>query len=114
MEDAFLIYLLPVAERSMRKQAMQPKKLHVVDWSLGYSFRPGALIDRGRRLENAVFLHHRRKREDLAYLAGPAEIDLVVGDDSTEAWVNTAWSLSDDETWQREAAALERPGGPAE
>jgi predicted AAA+ superfamily ATPase len=112
MEEAFLIYLLPVAERSLRKQAMQAKKLHVVDWSLGYAYRPGPLIDRGRRLENAVFLHHRREREDLAYLGGTKEIDLVVGADRAEAWVNTVWSLSDDDTWRRESAALGRPGGP--
>ena len=113
MEEAFLIYLLPVAERSLRKQAMQPKKLHVVDWSLGYACSPGPLIDRGRRLENGVFLHHRRAREDLAYLGGPEEIDLVVGADRAEAWVNTAWSLSEEDTWRRESAALRRPGGPA-
>jgi hypothetical protein len=112
MEEAYLLYLLPVAERSLRKQAMQPKKLHVVDWSLGYPYRPRALIDQGRRLENAVLLHHRRRREDLAYLGGPAEIDLVVGADQAEAWINTAWSLSDEPTWQRECAALRRPGGP--
>jgi len=114
MTESYLTYLLPVAERSLRKQAMQPKKLHVVDWSLGYSYRPGALIDRGRRLENAVFLHHRRQREDLAYLGGPAEIDLVVGTETPEAWVNTAWSLSEEETWKREEAALKRSGGPAQ
>ena len=51
------------------------------------------LIDRGRPLENAVFLHHRRQREDLVYLGGPAEIDLVVGSERAEAWVNTAWSF---------------------
>ena len=113
LEEAFLIFLLPVAERSLRKRAMQPKKLHVVDWTLGYSYRPGAMIDRGRKLENAVFLHHRREREDLAYLGGAGEIDLVVGRDLPEAWVNTSWSLADDETWQRERAALERPGAPA-
>lgn len=113
LEEAYLVYLLPVAERSLRKQAMQPKKLHVVDWSLGYPYRPGALIDRGRRLENAVFLHHRRQREDLAYLGGAQEIDLAVGGAETEAWINTAWSLSDEETWRRECAALQRPGGPS-
>lgn len=112
MTDAFLIYLLPVAERSVRKQAVRPKKLHVVDWALGFAYRPGPLIDRGRRLENAVFLHHRRQREDLAYLGGPEEIDLVVGTEPCDAWVNTAWSLSEDATWQRESAAIQRPDGP--
>jgi len=113
VEDAYLIYLLPVAERSLRKQAAQPKKLHVVDWTLGYPYRPGSLIDRGRRLENAVFLHFRRQREDLSYLAGPKEIDLVVGEaGQAEVWVNTAWSLSEEETWHRESAAIQREGGP--
>jgi predicted AAA+ superfamily ATPase len=114
MEEAFLIYLLPAAERSLRKRAMQPKKLHAVDWALGYSYRPGQLIDRGRRLENAVFLHHRRRREDLGYLPGQAEIDLVQGIDIPDAWISTAWSLSEEETWNREKASLQRTGGPAE
>jgi predicted AAA+ superfamily ATPase len=113
MEDAFLIFPVPVAERSLRKRAMRPKKLQVVDWALGYPYRPGAMIDRGHKLENAVFLHHRRQRDDLAYVAGPGEIDLVVGTPQSEAWINTAWSLADADTWQRETAALSRPEGPA-
>jgi hypothetical protein len=44
---------------------------------------------------------------------GAGEIDLVVGLDQPEAWVNTSWSLADDETWQQERTALQRPGGPA-
>jgi hypothetical protein len=51
---------------------------------------------RGRRLENAVFLHHRCEREDLACLGGPVEIDLVLGTDGPAAWINTAWSLSEE------------------
>ncbi len=112
LEDAFLIFTVPVAERSLRKQAMRPKKLHVVDWALGYPYRPGAMIDRGWRLENAVFLHHRRQREDLGYRADPVEIDLVVGTRQPEAWINVAWSLADDETWRRETAGLIEPEGP--
>jgi len=113
LEEAFLVFPVAVAERSLRKRAMRPKKLQVVDWALGYPYQPGAMIDRGRKLENAVFLHHRREREDLAYVAGPGEIDLVVGSSSAEAWVNSAWSLADADTWQREVAALQQPGGPA-
>ncbi len=112
MEQGVFIYLLPIADRSLRRQAVNPKKLQVVDVALGRIYRPGAMMDRGRRLENMVFLHHRRQREDLAYLAGPAEIDLVVGSEDPELWVNSAWSLGDDDTWQREMVALQRPKGP--
>jgi len=112
IEEGFIVFSVPVAERSLRKRAMQPKKLHVVDWALGYPYRPGAMIDRGRKLENAVFLHHRRRREDLGYVSGRGEIDLVVGISGAEEWVNTTWSLSDDETWQRETSALQASGAP--
>jgi predicted AAA+ superfamily ATPase len=71
------------------------------------------MIDRGRKLENAVYLHHRRQREDLAYVAGPGEIDLVVGQPTAEAWINTAWSLADEDTWRRESGALQAKGAPA-
>jgi len=112
LEEAFVVFTVPVAERSVRKRAMQPKKLHVVDWALGYPYRPGAMIDRGRKLENAVFLHHRRQRDDLGYVGGSGEVDLVVGAASPEAWINTAWSLADDDTWERETAALAGEGAP--
>jgi predicted AAA+ superfamily ATPase len=112
LEDAFLVFPIEVAERSVRKRAMQPKKLHVVDWSLGYPYRPGSMIDRGRKLENAVFLHHRRQREDLGYISGPGEIDLVVGLQAAEAWINTAWSLADEDTWKREIAGLGAASAP--
>ena len=113
LEDAFLVFPTPVAERSLRKRAMHPKKLHVVDWALGYPYRPSAMIDRGRKLENAVFLHHRRQRDDLGYIAGTGEIDLVVGASAPEAWINTTWSLADDETWRRETSGITAAGGPA-
>ena len=112
LEESFLVFPVPVAERSLRKRAMRPKKLHVIDWALGYPYQPGEMIDRGRRLENAVFLHHRRRREDLGYVAGPPEIDLVVGSARPEAWINSAWTLSDGATWERETAGLVASGGP--
>jgi predicted AAA+ superfamily ATPase len=64
------IHQLPLADRSIRKQAINRKKLHVVDWALGYPFVPERTIDVGRKLESAVYLHCRRQREDLGYLAG--------------------------------------------
>jgi hypothetical protein len=30
-----------------------------------------------------------------------------------EQWINTAWSLAEDETWTRETAALPAAGGPS-
>jgi hypothetical protein len=52
------------------------------------------------------------RHEDLGYLPAPEESDLVEGIDHPEAWVNTSWSLSDEETWRREIACLQRAEGP--
>jgi predicted AAA+ superfamily ATPase len=107
LEESFLVFPVPVAERSVRKQAMNAKKLHAIDWALAYPFVAEPSIDVGKKLETAVFLHWRRQREDLAYLGGEREIDLVVNPHHPEQLINVAFSVSRKETWDREIAALE-------
>lgn len=107
LEDAFVIFTLPVAERSIRKQQANPKKVHSVDWALAYPYAPMPQIDVGWKLENAVFLHWRRKREDLAYVYGDREIDLAVGLDGPGTLVNVAYSALTSEAWERELNGLE-------
>lgn len=107
LEESFVVFTLPVAERSLRKQAMNPKKLHAIDWSLAYPFVTEPSLDRGKKLETAVFLHWRRKREDLGYLAADREIDLVVNRERPQVLINVAYSVSQPATWTREIRALE-------
>ena len=57
LEESYIVFLLPVAERSVRKRAMNPKKLHAVDWALEYPLVPEPFIDVGHKLETAVYLH---------------------------------------------------------
>jgi predicted AAA+ superfamily ATPase len=96
-----------VAERSLRKQAVNPKKMHTIDWALAQPFVAEPTVDLGRRLETAVFLEWRRRREDLGYLAGDREVDLVVNRERPEQLINVAYSVAAQETWSREIAALE-------
>jgi len=110
LEESYLLFTLPVAERSLRKQAVNPRKLHPVDWVLGYPFVPETAIDAGRRLETAVYLHWRRQREDLGYLAGEREVDLVVNSNNPEVLVNVALSVRHPQTWGREVSALQWAG----
>lgn len=107
LEESFVLFSLPVADRSLRKQAVNPKKLHPVDWALAYPLVMEPTLDVGRKLETAVFLHWRRIREDLAYLGGDHEVDLVVSPDAPEHMINVAFSLSSPEAWAREIKALE-------
>jgi predicted AAA+ superfamily ATPase len=110
LEEAYLIFALSIADRSLRKRSMNPKKLHPVDWALGYPLVPEQLIDSGRKLETAVFLHWRRQREDLGYLSAAREIDLVVNVERPEVLINVALSVAQPEAWEREIAALSAAG----
>lgn len=107
LEESYVVFQLEVADRSLRKRAMNPKKLHPVDWALGYPFTPTQRRDIRRKLETAVYLHHRRQREDLAYLGGESEVDLVLNADNPEALVNVAFSLTESAAWDREVGAFE-------
>ena len=100
IEDSFLIFLLPRRESSLRKQAHNPKKLHVIDTGLIAAFQAFPSRDLGRKLETVVFLENRRRRKDLFYYANGSEVDLCDGEG--EFFVNTCWSLAEQETHQDE------------
>jgi predicted AAA+ superfamily ATPase len=106
LEDAFFIFLLPIVDRSVRKQAINPKKMHLIDWAIGYTYTPQNLIDRAHKLENAIFLHERRREPNLGYLAAPSEIDLVSTVEYPNRFINVCWSLTQKSTREREVAGL--------
>jgi hypothetical protein len=124
LEDAGLIFLLPRHEQSVRKQARNPKKLHVIDPGLIGAFKAGAERDVDRKLETAVFLECRRCAREWHYYAGDSELDLC--DAEGRLFINTCWNLCDaiDASRQRDARITRTPqsaclpfpaqaGGPA-
>lgn len=104
LEDAFLIFFLPIQEQSLRKQAYNPRKLHVIDPGLVAAFKANPGRDVGRKLETAVFLEMRRTRKDLFYYINGSEVDLCDGEGTF--FINTCWSLTEAETRQRESRAM--------
>jgi predicted AAA+ superfamily ATPase len=104
LEDAFLIFLAPKQEQSLRKQAHNPKKLHVIDPGLVAAFKANPGRDVGRKLETAIFLEMRRRRKDLFYHSDGGEVDLCDGEGTI--FINTCWSLTDPATQRRESEAM--------
>ncbi len=105
LEDSFLLFLLPKHERSLRKQAHNPKKLHVIDPGLVAAFHGHPDRDVGHKLETVVFLHLRRRQHGLFYYSrASVEVDLC-NEDGTRFW-NSCWSLSNPATVAREQAAM--------
>lgn len=104
LADAFLLFLLPKQEHSLRKQAHNPKKMHVIDPGLVAAFKAYPGRDMGHKLETAVFLHLRRCRKDLFYYADNSEVDLCDGEGGQ--FINVCWDLGNPETRQREMGAM--------
>jgi uncharacterized protein len=69
LESAWLFFMVNVHDYSVRRQQIAPKKIYAIDTGLskavGFAFSP----NRGRLLENLVFLSLRRREREIYYLA---------------------------------------------
>jgi predicted AAA+ superfamily ATPase len=104
LKEAGLVFLLPRHERSLRKQAHNPRKIHVIDPGLIGAFKAEAGGDLGHRLETAVFLECRRRWKEWHYSANGGEIDLCAP--AEDKFFNVCWSLAEPETARREGEAM--------
>jgi predicted AAA+ superfamily ATPase len=73
LEEAFIIFKVDIWHRSVRAQAVNPSKMYLIDPALKYVMSIGK--DRGRVLENVIFLHLRRKGIAPHYLLDKQEVD---------------------------------------
>jgi predicted AAA+ superfamily ATPase len=104
LEDSLLVFPVPKLSESLRKQAHNPKKLHVIDPGLVAAFKANIGRDVGRRLETAIFLEARRRHKELFYYADGGEIDLCDGEGAM--FNNSCWSLTEPETRRRESKQM--------
>jgi predicted AAA+ superfamily ATPase len=104
LEDSGLVFLLPRHEESLRKQAHNPKKTHVVDSGLISAFKADAGRDLGHKLETAIFLECRRGSKEWHYYSDGSEVDLC--DAEGRVFVNSCWGLTDPEAVRREREAM--------
>ncbi len=109
LEDAFLVFTVPVASRSERRQQVNPRKLYVADHSLSAAFNPASGPDRGHHLENLVACELMRHGMSLAYVKTQKghEVDFLANaQDGHEQLIQVASELGKPETFEREVRAL--------
>ncbi len=109
LEDAFLVFALPLASRSERRRQVNPRKLYLADHSLAAAFSPASGIDRGHLIENIVACELARYTRDLAYVrtVDGLEVDFLATDfKGNRTLVQVASSLGALETLARETRAL--------
>ena len=68
LQDAYLLEFVPIFNHSLKVQARNPKKVYIMDMGL-YTENSISISDNmGRRLENLIFLHLRRKYKHIFLL----------------------------------------------
>ena len=77
LESSYLISFLPMFSHSTKAQLINPRKVYAIDLGLVNVISSTLTEDLGRKLENLIFLHLRRKYKELYYYDDKGECDFV-------------------------------------
>jgi len=80
LEDSYLIFTIPKFSYSYKKQQVNPKKVYSIDNGLSYANSVSFSKDKGKMLENQVFLHLRKKYREIFYFQENKECDFIIKD----------------------------------
>lgn len=77
LEDSYLLFTVSKFDYSMKKQLVNAKKIYSIDTGLSRVNSTSLTSDKGRMLENAVFLELRRNGSEVFYFKEKNECDFV-------------------------------------
>lgn len=94
-EQSYLFFFLKKFDFSVRKQIMNPKKVYSVDQAISHRLGFAFSENKGRVLENIIYIELIRRGKEVYYHSGQNECDFLVkeGLKVTEA-IQVAWTLS--------------------
>jgi len=105
-ENAYLVFTVPRFSYSYKKQQVNPKKVYSIDNGFSYNNSASFSKDKGKMLENIVFLGLRRKFKDIFYFQEKNECDFVIKQkDKITGTIQVCFSLNE-ETKDREINGL--------
>ena len=107
--DAYLIYPVPIHSRSVRTQRVNPRKVYIIDTGLTLAFSHQPNIDRGRLLENLVFMELRRQGVMIEYYRSTRgfEVDFIITlPEGRHCLIQVALAIQEKNTYEREVRAL--------
>lgn len=108
LENSFLFFTVNKFNFSYRKQIVSPKKVYCVDNALAKALGFAFSGNRGRMLENLVFLELKRRGFEVYYYLSKSgqEVDFVAKRDNRLNLFQVCWSLTQREVKKREVDAL--------
>lgn len=107
MENSWLLFTSRLYDYSLKRQQIAPKKMYSIDTGMvnavGFSFSP----NRGKLMENLVFLSLRRTNNEIYYYLTPSgyEVDFFLP--KQQQLIQVTQHLSNPVTRERELRALE-------
>lgn len=109
LEDAFLVYTVPIFTESLRTLETTPKKIYVVDNGLINANTFNLALNFGKLLENQVYLDLRRQKKEIFYYMTSEgyEVDFITKDlKGNYEIIQVVWDKKDPKTFEREERAL--------
>jgi len=108
VEDAYFGFFVPLYTPSERKRQVNPKKFYLIDQGLHNLLTLKFSENKGRILENLVFLELRRKGTQVSYFKSNRgyEIDFLLDEQGDKKLIQVCHDLSRLETFDREKRAL--------
>ncbi|GHU68820.1 ATPase [Spirochaetia bacterium] len=118
LEDAFLVFFMPIYTQSLQKMRVNPQKVYASDPALAFAVQPAGAANLGQRFEQAVYLELRRRfplmrQGGISYYLTQdrREVDFILGDPARQipqALFQVCVSLKDAQTREREIEALQK------
>mgnify|MGYP002769451981 FL=1 len=107
--NIFLLHKVPKYSKSIIKQSTSLSKYYVVDFALAKSVLLPQSEEKGKALENAVYMHlarHLNENEQIYYFNEGAECDFVIAnDEGVKELIQVCWELEEFNT-PRECGGL--------
>ena len=78
LENTYLIFTIPQFSYSYKQQQINPKKVYSIDNGFSYNNSASFSKDKGKMLENLVFINLRKRNHEIFYFKDKNECDFVV------------------------------------
>ncbi len=77
LELSYLVFFLPMFSHSTKAQLINPRKVYAIDMGMIDIVSNKLTEDKGHKLENLIYLHLRRKYNELYYFDEKGECDFI-------------------------------------
>lgn len=107
IENSFMCFFVNRYDDNLKAQQQAPRKVYFVDHVLAKILGFRTSEDRGRTLENIVFVELKRRGHDIFYYNGSKECDFIIREGSrTQQVIQVCIELYDPSTKAREVSGL--------